>query len=109
MKIMLTLTVAILAASALVARAEDVQGIYEKQCLKCHGAQGKGDTPAGKKMGAADFTDPKLQEKFTDEQMFTAIKEGIKDDKGKLKMKPAVDVTDDQIKALVKLVRSFKE
>ena len=93
----------------MVCHAEDAKIIYKKQCLQCHGAEGKGDTAAGKKMKAANFTDPKLQEKFTDQQMFTVIKEGVKDDQGRFKMKPAENVTDDDIKALVKLVRSFKK
>lgn len=109
MKKILVLTVAALAATVLAARAAEAKEIYDKQCIKCHGAEGKGDTPAGKKMGAANFSDPKLQEKFTDEQMFKIIKEGVKDPEGKIKMKPAENVTDDEIKALVKLVRSFKK
>jgi len=109
MKKILLLTVAALSASALVARAGDAKEIFEKQCVKCHGKEGKGDTPAGKKMGAANFTDPKVQEKFTDEQMFKTIKEGVKDKDGKLKMKPAENVTDDDIKGLIKIVRGFKK
>lgn len=109
MKKILVLTVAALAATALTARAAESKEIFDKQCVKCHGAEGKGDTPAGKKMGAANFSDPKLQEKFTDEQMFKTIKEGVKDSAGKIKMKPAENVTDDEIKALVKLVRAFKK
>jgi len=109
MKKILVFTVAVLAATALTARAGDVKEIFEKQCVQCHGADGTGDTKMGKKMGAANFTDPKLQEKFTDEQMFKAIKEGVKDQEGKIKMKPAQNVTDDEIKALVKLVRAFKK
>ena len=109
MKRILVLTVAALAATALTARAGDAKETFEKQCVKCHGAEGKGDTKMGKKIAAADFTDPKVQEKFTDEQMFKAIKEGIKDQEGKIKMKPAENVTDDEIKALIKLVRAFKK
>ena len=105
----IVLTVVVVAATALVARAGDAKEIYEKQCTKCHGPEGKGDTKMGQKMGAANFTDPKLQEKFTDEQMFKAIKEGVKDQEGKIKMKPAENVTDDDIKALVKIVRGFKK
>ena len=82
---------------------------WEENCAMCHGVQGKADTKAGKKMGAIDFTDPKNQEKFTDEQMFKTIKEGVKDKGGRLKMKPAENVTDEQIKSLVALVRSFKK
>lgn len=109
MKKILVLTVVALAATPLAARAAEAKEIYDKQCIKCHGPEGKGDTPAGKKMGAANYTDPKFQEKVTDEQMFKSIKEGVKDKEGKIKMKPAENVTDDEIKALVKLVRAFKK
>lgn len=109
MKMRIMLTVVSLAVTTSIVRAQDAREIYDKQCLKCHGAEGKGDTKAGRLIKAADFTDPTVQEKFSDEQMFTVIKEGVKDDKGKFKMKPAEGVTDDDIKALVKLVRSFKK
>jgi len=29
--------------------------VYKSKCAVCHGATGKGDTPAGKSMGAADL------------------------------------------------------
>src|SRR5207247_1583577 len=29
---------------------------YKTKCAACHGATGKGDTPAGKTMGASDLT-----------------------------------------------------
>lgn len=109
MKRILLLTVAALAATAFAAGAAEAKEIYEKQCVKCHGAEGKGDTKMGKKIGAADYTDPKFQEKVTDQQMFKSIKEGVKDKEGKIRMKPAENVTDEEIKALVKLVRSFKK
>ena len=63
----------------------------------------------GRKIGAMDFTDPKNQEKFSDEQMYKTIKEGVKEKDGKFKMKPAENVTDEQIKALVAYVRNFKK
>lgn len=75
----------------------------------CHGTNGRADTKAGRKMGAIDFTDPKNQARFTDEQMFRTIKDGVKDKAGKYTMKPAENATDEQIKALVALVRSFKK
>jgi hypothetical protein len=43
-----------------------------------------------------------------DDQAFKAVKEGIKDSEGKIKMKPAENLTDDEIKALVGLVRTLK-
>ncbi len=67
--------------AALVASAGDAKGIYEKQCAKCHGADGKGQTKMGKKYGARDYTDPKVQ----------------------------ADVTDEDIKGLVAYMRTFKQ
>ena len=46
---------------------------------------------------------------FTDEAAFKAIKEGLKDKEGKTQMKAAEGLSDDDIKALVKHVRSFKK
>ena len=92
-------------------KAADAKELFEKNCASCHGKDGKGDTPAGKKLKAQDFTDAKVQEKLKDEEMVKAIKEGIKDkDSGKTKMKAFGDkLTDDDIKALVAYVRSFKK
>jgi cytochrome c553 len=72
-------------------------------------ADGKGQTTMGKKAGAKDYTDAKVQESFTDEQAFKATKEGIEKD-GKPVMKPyAEKLTDDEIKELVAHIRSFKK
>ena len=113
MKTTIILSTTVLLAAIGTARAADppaeLKEVWEKQCVKCHGAEGKGDTKMGKKIKAADFTDPKVQEKFTDEQMFKAIKEGVKDEEGKIKMKAAESVTDDQIKMLVRYVRTLKK
>lgn len=87
----------------------ETQPYWEENCSKCHGVDGKADTKMGKKVGAIDFTDPKNQDKFADEQMFKTIKEGVKDKAGRLTMKPAENVTDEQIKSLVALIRSFKK
>ena len=101
------LTILALAASTAALSASDVGPIWEKTCQKCHGADGKGDTKMGKKMEVKDMTDAKYQASFTDEKATKDIKEGIKDG-DKTKMKPAEGLTDDDIKALVAKVRSFK-
>jgi len=93
---------------ACQSQAGDAKETWEKTCTKCHGPDGKGDTKLGKKSEVKDFTDGKYQESFTDDKAFKAIKEGIKDG-DKTKMKPAEEVTDAQIKELVKYVRSFKK
>jgi mono/diheme cytochrome c family protein len=43
--------VALLAMAGSTASAEaDGKALFEKSCMKCHGADGAADTPAGKKM-----------------------------------------------------------
>ena len=88
MKRILTLSIAIMAVSALSAGAADAKANYEKVCAKCHGADGKGETKMGKKMGAKDYTDAKVQDELKDEAAFKAIKEGLKDKDGKKLMGP---------------------
>jgi len=109
----LLLTAGILLIGSISAGAaepsEAVQQVWRKDCAKCHGLTGHADTKAGKKIGAIDFTDPKNQEKFTDDQMIKTIKEGVKDEKGKIKMKPAENLNDDQIKEMLAFIRAFKK
>jgi cytochrome c553 len=90
-------------------RAADAKALYEKDCAKCHGADGKGETKMGKKLGAKDYTDPKVQAELKDDAAFKAIKEGLKDKDGKVLMKPAEGTSDDDIKALVAYMRSLKK
>jgi cytochrome c553 len=109
MKRILTLSVAIMAVSALSASAADAKATYEKDCAKCHGKDGKGKTKMGKKYNAKDYTDAKVQEELKDEAASKAIKEGYKDKEGKQVMKPAEDLSDEEIKGLVAYMRKFKK
>ena len=109
MKRLTTIIVAALALSAWALPAADVAALYEKHCLKCHGADGKGETKMGKKVGARDLTDAKVQAELKDDAAFKAIKEGLKDKEGKVQMKPIEGATDEEIKALVAHVRTFKK
>ena len=94
---------------AITANAADAKALYEKECAKCHGADGKGETKMGKKNGAKDYTDAKVQAELKDEAAFKAIKDGFKDKEGKVLMKPAEGMSDDQIKGLVAYMRKFKK
>ncbi len=96
-------------AAAITASAADAKENWEKTCAKCHGADGKGDTKIGQKLEIKDLTDAKVQASFTDEQAAKAMKEGIKDSEGKMRMKPIEGLSDDDIKALVQKVRSLKK
>jgi cytochrome c553 len=87
----------------------DVAANWKKNCAMCHGQDGKGQTKMGKKSGAKDYTDAKVQEGFTDEEAFTVTKDGIKKD-GKTVMKPySTKLSDDEIKELVAFIRAFKQ
>jgi mono/diheme cytochrome c family protein len=110
MKRLIVLGVVLLATGAVSARAADAKEIYEKECAKCHGADGKGKTKMGEKLGVKDYTDSKVQDEMKDEEMVKAIKEGVKE-KGtdKTKMKAFGDLSDADVKALVAYVRSFKK
>jgi cytochrome c553 len=109
MKKILTLSIAIMAVSALSARAADAKATYEKDCAKCHGADGKGETKMGKKKGAKDYTTAKVQDELKDDAAFKAIKEGYKDKEGNEVMKASDGLSDDEIKALVAYMRKFKK
>ncbi len=110
MKYKLTLAVACVFAGMLVgAQGADVKDTWEHSCAKCHGADGKGDTKMGQKLGVKNYTDAAVQAKFTDEQAFKAIKEGVEEN-GKKKMQGFGDkLSDDESHALVKHIRDLKK
>jgi cytochrome c553 len=109
MKKMLVLALAAGVVMACSARAADVKDNYKSNCAKCHGEDGKGETKMGKKSGCKDYTDAKVQEALKDDHAFKALKEGMKDGDKEL-MKPFADkLSDDEIKALVAYMRSFKK
>ncbi len=110
MKKLIVLGVALLIAGGLTARAADAKEIFEKDCAKCHGVDGKGKTKMGEKLGVKDYTDAKVQADMKDEEMTKAIKEGVKEkDSDKTKMKAFSDLSDSDVKALVAYVRAFKK
>lgn len=95
--------------AVMVASAADAKENWDKMCVKCHGKEGKGDSAMGKKLGIRDYSDAKVQGEMKDEDMLKAIKEGVKNKEGKQVMKPTEGLSDDDAKALVKLIRGFKK
>jgi cytochrome c6 len=82
---------------------------WENHCAKCHGADGKGQTKAGRKLKVKDYTDAAVQAKMSDEDMTKATAEGIVGEDGKEKMKAYKDeLSSDEIKELVAYVRAMK-
>jgi len=105
---MILIAAAALTAAVVTASAADVKENWEKNCAKCHGPDGKGDTKMGKKLEIKDFTDAKYQASMKDEDMLKAMKEGVKDGE-KVRMKAAEGLSDDEMKALVTYVRGLKK
>ena len=108
MKKFIPMIAALLMVSAMSVLA-DGKSLYEDGCAKCHGADGKGQTKMGQKLGAKDYTDAKVQDALKDDAAVKSIKEGIKDKDGKTLMKPADGISDDDIKAMVAYMRTFKK
>jgi mono/diheme cytochrome c family protein len=102
------MTVIACGAMLVSVSAADVKENWDKNCAKCHGPDGKGETKMGKKLDIKDFTDAKYQDSLKDEAMLKAIKEGVKDGE-KTRMKPVEGLSEDEMKALVTYVRKLKK
>jgi mono/diheme cytochrome c family protein len=78
--------------------------LFDSSCATCHGKDGAG-APAFKPLGVPDFTDPALQAKLSDADMTKIIQEGSPSRK-----MPAWRgiYSDEQIRALVAYVRTFR-
>ena len=87
-------------AAALVADQPDGAAIFKRNCVMCHGPDGKGVAT----FKTPDFTNPRVQASLTDEQILETIKNGKK---GTV-MPPWRDKLSDQdIKAVAAHIRSF--
>ena len=109
MKTLIKIILTALLLATASARAADVKENWEKQCQKCHGPDGKGQTRMGRQAGVKDYTDAKVQEELKDDKAAAAIKEGIVEN-GKKKMDPYKEkLNEAEIKALVAYMRAFKK
>lgn len=99
---MLTMMAAGLALWSTPAAA-DAAATYKAKCAMCHGADGKGETAAGKKMGARDFASADVQ-KQSDAELEAIVA------KGKNKM-PAYEksLKPDEIKDLIGYIRQLSK
>ena len=87
--------------AAGTAQAQAAADLFKTKCQACHGPDGSGNTPMGKKLATHDFHSPEVQ-KMTDAQLIEVIT------KGKEKM-PAYTgkLTAEQIKELAGYVREL--
>jgi mono/diheme cytochrome c family protein len=96
-----TLVTAMILGGTMPAFAQDAAANYKAKCAACHGADAKGETPVGKKMGIKDLASPEVQ-KMSDAELTTVIADGKnKMPSYKKSLKP------EQIKELVGYVRSL--
>ncbi len=95
--LVLSIVAALMLSTA--AYAQSAADLYKSKCAACHGPDGKKEM-AG--MGIKPLTSPDIQKK-TDAELTASITNG------KGKMQPFKGkITDDQIKDLVKYVRTLK-
>ena len=97
---------AIALALPLVARAEvdkKIERTWKGKCAACHGADGKGQTEQGKKLGVKDYTTPEWQKAHPDAELVKGITDGVTGMEG---YKGKLD--DEQIKGLVQFIRQLK-
>ncbi|HET6934816.1 MAG TPA: cytochrome c [Candidatus Angelobacter sp.] len=78
------------------------ESLFKSKCAACHGADGQGEVPMGKKLGAHNLKSPEVQSR-SDAELTAAI------NKGQNKM-PAYGgkLTPDQTNDLIKYIRSLK-
>jgi cbb3-type cytochrome c oxidase subunit III len=82
--------------------AADGAGIYKKNCMMCHGADGSGFAT----LKTPNFTDPKWQSSTKDKEMREVIKNGKK---GTAMVGFSSQLKDEEISAVIAYIRSLKK
>lgn len=100
---MLLVMVLVVAVAPVAAFADDAAALFKSKCAMCHGADGSGDTPAGKSMKARDLRSAEVQKQSGED-----LEKTINNGKGKMpaykgKLKEA------EIDALVKYIKTLKK
>lgn len=80
--------------------ADEAESLFKAKCATCHAADGSGNTPIGRSMKAPDLGSQDVQ-KESDDKLAEVIQ------KGKGKMPAVKNLTADQVKQLVALVRGL--
>jgi mono/diheme cytochrome c family protein len=83
------------------ARADDGAALYEANCVKCHGADGHGDTPMGKAMKAKSLVEPKWAAEDSADAVVSAFRANPKH------KSVASKVGDDDLRAIAVYLRKL--
>jgi len=88
-------------------RLKRVDELFNRNCARCHGADGRSDTPLGRVFKAPDFTDPEWWKKNSSITGTTALRSIVT--RGRAAM-PAFGkkLKKSEINLLVRRVRSFR-
>lgn len=90
----------------LAAEDSDVKANWDRHCSKCHAEDGSASTRLGKMLNVMDYTDPESLAKFSDEELFSMVKEGV----DKTKMRGfGRRFSDEEIHDLVAYMRAMSE
>jgi len=98
-----TLALALFAGGAICWAQSGGEATYKAKCQMCHGANGDGETPAGKAMKVKPFSDP-VMIKMSDTTIVNLTKNGS----GKM---PAFKdkLTDTQLKEVVEYIHELQK
>ena len=97
------ISVSVLTGLSLRSIAADSADLYKQKCAACHGVDGSGETPAGKKLQVRDLRSADVQ-KQSDAELNALIANG------KNKMPAYSDkLSPQQIQDLVKYIRNLKK
>ncbi len=100
MKLITVTVVLLLLVLALPLAAADAKAVFASKCTPCHGADGTGNTPMGKKIGAKSLGSAEVQKK-SDADLNKVITGGSG------KMPSFKQLPPEQIAGLVKFIRGF--
>ena len=89
-------------------RQSKVDELFNRNCARCHGADGRGDTPSGHLFKSPDFTDAEWWEKISRLGGTKTLRSVVVRGKGAM---PAFGkkLTKSEINLLVERVRRFKK
>ena len=83
------------------ASAADGAVLYDANCVKCHGADGRGDTPVGRALKAASLVEPKWAAEDSAEAVVSAFRANPKH------KAVASKVSDDDLRSIAVYLRKL--